>query len=107
ELISEHLRPGVVPLMRIEGFHRACLFDLWPDRALKWGVLSFLLRRGLADEGQAEHVATILDGVLRTRTESDFQRVSEALAQIQTRYPSVQSRLRLKRPLKEEAAHAD
>jgi hypothetical protein len=95
ELIEAHLRPGAVPLMRLEAFFRACLFDMRPRRELKHGLLAFLAARGLADERQGEHVAALLADVLRTHTRSDFDRVSETLARVQVAHPEVHTDLRL------------
>ncbi|MEZ4327519.1 MAG: hypothetical protein R3B40_20025 [Polyangiales bacterium] len=89
ELIEGHLRAGAVPLMRIEGFVRACLMDPAPDRELKRRLIAFLATRGEADEGQAEVVAKLLARSLRTRTDYDFQRITHALAKLSDRYPLV------------------
>ncbi|HET6584042.1 MAG TPA: hypothetical protein VFG69_11350, partial [Nannocystaceae bacterium] len=94
-LVREHLRPGMVPLARIEGFMRTTLFDPRPNRGLKVGLLELLLDRGLMDENQAELVAGVLGDLLRTHTVFDFQRVSQALARIQTAFPEVTTELQL------------
>jgi hypothetical protein len=94
-LVRAELRDGYVPLARIEGFCRACLFDVWPDRRLKHGLLDFLLVRALRDERQGELVASSLDPVVRTRTREDFDRVAHALARIQLAWPAVRCELPL------------
>jgi hypothetical protein len=98
DLVRHHLRPGAIPLMRIERFVRACLFDIKPARDIKQGLLDFLLERGLADERQAEVVAGLLGAVVRSRTDHDFQRVSAALARIQLAHPEVSSDLVVEPP---------
>ena len=98
DLVRHHLRPGAIPLMRIERFVLACLFDVRPARDIKQGLLDFLLERGLADERQAEVVAGLLTAVVRSRTEYDFQRVSAALARIQLAHPEVSSDLVVEPP---------
>jgi hypothetical protein len=95
ELVEKHLRPGLVPLCRIDPFVRATLFDLRPRRSLKLGLLAFLRARGLADAGQAEHVAALLQDVLRSHTVIDFQLVSQTLAMVQVAFPEVHSDLRV------------
>lgn len=94
-LVRDHLRDGLVPLARIEGFFRACLFDVMPCRELKYGVVDLLKHRGAQDERQAEFVAGILNDFLRSHTRTDFERVAQALATIQLRFPAVQSDVRL------------
>ncbi len=94
-LITAHLRPGMVPLARIDTFVRATLFDLRPRRPLKVGLLDFLRERGLMDERQGEHVAGLLGELLRSHTVFDFQRVSQTLALIQLAFPAVRSDLQL------------
>lgn len=95
-LITAHLRPGMVPLARIDAFVRATLFDLRPRRPLKIGLLEFLRDRGLMDERQGEHVAGLLGELLRSHTVFDFQRVSQTLALIQHAFPTVHSDLQLR-----------
>lgn len=94
-LIREHLRPGLVPLSRIEGFVRTTLFDPRPDRRLKVGLLDFLLARGTMDEHQAELVVAILGDVLRSHTAFDFQRISQVVARLQLTHPTATSDLQL------------
>src|SRR5690606_23127105 len=72
-LVEEHLEPGFVPLARIEGFVKAVLLDLSPDREVKRRIVAFLEARGLADERQAELVAGWLGQVVRTATVHDFE----------------------------------
>lgn len=95
ELIKEHLKDGYISLAKIEHFCRDCLFDLWPERALKMPLVDFLLERGLRDERQAELVASILNDFVRTNTRSDFEKVAEALVKIQLEWPDVKSDLAL------------
>lgn len=94
-LVEEHLEPGFVPLARIEGFVKAVLLDLSPDREVKRRLVAFLEARGLADERQAELVAGWLGQVVRTATVHDFERILAALAAVQVRYPEVGSSVRL------------
>lgn len=98
ELVTKHLRPGMVPLERIEGFMRATLFDLRPDRRLKVGLLDFMHARGAMDENQAELVVRILGDVLRTSTVFDFQRIVQIVATLQLAYPAATSELRMSEP---------
>lgn len=96
-LIRDHLRPGYIPLARLEGFFRAVLFDVSPSRPIKDGVLGLLLHRGRIEERQAEFAAQILGDLLRTHTQYDFDYVASALAQLQTLHPSVSTDLQLKK----------
>ena len=94
-LVEQHLKPGFVPLARIEGFAKAVLLDLSPDREVKRRLLAFLEERGSADERQAELTAALLSQVVRTRTVHDFERILAALAAIQVRHPGVASAVRM------------
>ncbi len=94
-LVEQHLKPGFVPLARIEGFAKAVLLDLSPDREVKRRLLAFLEARGSADERQAELTAALLSQVVRTRTVHDFERILAALATIQVRHPGVASAVRM------------
>ncbi|HEY8429649.1 MAG TPA: hypothetical protein VIL20_14795, partial [Sandaracinaceae bacterium] len=96
ELVEEHLLPGFVRLARIEGFARAVLLDLSPDREAKRRLLAFLERRGTSDEEQARVAAGILSEVVRTATVQDFERILAALARIQLAFPSVASSVTLR-----------
>jgi hypothetical protein len=95
ELVRAHLRPGYVPLARIEGFFRACLLDTRPLRELKYGLIDFLAERALADERQGELVAAVLDAFVRSATKEDFERVAAVLARITLAHPEVKSSLRV------------
>jgi hypothetical protein len=95
ELVREHLRGGFVPLARIEGFCRACLFDVWPDRKIKGPLIDFLTERALMDERQGELVAGILSDFVRSHTKADFERVADSLVRIQLAWPEVSADLRV------------
>lgn len=81
-LIETHLRPGLVPISRLESYFRAVLFDTWPSRPLKFGVLDFLAERGAKDVGQAEFAVQLLSDVLHTQTRGDFERVVETMTRL-------------------------
>ncbi len=98
ELAESHLRHGLVPLMRIEGFARAVLLDAHPDRATKQRLLELLVRRGLESEDQAVLVAGLLSSVVRTRISSDFDRVLSGLARLNAAYPGIPSALSVSAP---------
>jgi hypothetical protein len=93
ELTEQHLRRGLVPLMRIEPFARAVLLDVHPDRAVKRRLLELLITRGLESEDQAALVATLLSSLVRTHVRSDFDRVLSGLARLSAAYPSIPSAL--------------
>lgn len=69
-VIGRGLRPGLMPLMRLEPLLRAGLFDVRPSRPLRVRIVSLLRDRGLADEAQAELAVSILKDVARSRTHS-------------------------------------
>jgi hypothetical protein len=94
-LVEEHLPPGFVRLARVEGFAKAVLLDLSPDREVKRRLIAFLERRGTSDEEQARVAAALLSSVVRTATVHDFERVLAALATIQLAHPSVASAVAL------------
>lgn len=98
ELLEAHLREGYVPLSRLEAYFRAVLFDVWPSRPLKWGVLALLEARGFADERQAAFATGLLSAVLRTRTRGDFDRIAGALARLQVAFPALRSELVMTAP---------
>jgi HEAT repeat protein len=89
ELAEQRLRPGLVPLMRLEPFVRAVLLDARPDREAKRRLLSLLATRGAASRGEGEHVASILTGLVRTHTRSDFDRIVMVLAQLEAAHPGL------------------
>jgi hypothetical protein len=94
-LIEAHLKPGFVPLARIDGFVKAVLLDLSPDREVKRRLIRFLEARGLSDERQAEVVIALLDAVVRTKTIHDFERVIGALTNVHLAFPAIRSIVRL------------
>ena len=48
DLVTQHLPPDTDALARLKEFCRAALFDLWPQRKVKSGLIDFPARR----EGQ-------------------------------------------------------
>jgi hypothetical protein len=93
DLAEARLRPGLVPLMRLEGFVRAVLLDARPDRTAKRRLLALLSQRGAASRGEAEHVVSILAGLVRTHTRSDFDRIVSVLAQLEAAHPGLTAHL--------------
>lgn len=93
DLVVGHLKPGFVALARLEGFFRACLYDLWPSRVEKRAVVDFLLARGLEDERQAEVSARVLGDFVRTKGRQDFERALDALVRLRLAHPEVESRV--------------
>lgn|GEM_PF-704995 len=69
-VIGRGLRPGLMPLLRLEPLLRAGLFDVRPSRRLRSRIIGLLRDRGLADEAQAELAVSILKDVARSRTHS-------------------------------------
>jgi HEAT repeat protein len=94
-IVSEHLPAGVESLRRIEHFFRACLFDTWPRRSVKWGALELLVARGMGDEEQAEMVASLLDEFIRVNSAADFERALESLSRLQLKWPHLVSSVAL------------
>jgi hypothetical protein len=90
ELVVKYLPDGSSPLGQLRNFFRAALFDLWPSRAEKRGVLDFLAERGLRDEQQAEVAAGILGDVARLQGRADFERALAALVRIKLAFPEVE-----------------
>ncbi len=93
-LIETQLRPGLVPLLRIEGFVRATLLDARPDAKAKTRLYAFLEKRGLADEVQGRAIGALVSRVVRTRTVRDFERAIGLLAVLAARWPGLESDLR-------------
>jgi hypothetical protein len=69
-VVGRGLRPGLMPLLRLEPLLRAGLFDVRPSRPLRSRIIALLRDRGLADEAQAELAVSILKDVARSRTHS-------------------------------------
>ncbi|MFO0708627.1 MAG: HEAT repeat domain-containing protein [Sandaracinus sp.] len=88
-LAESHLRPGLVPLMRLDDFARAVLFDARPDRDTKRRLLALLERRGLASRAEGEHVAALLSKVVRTHARGDFDRIVSILATLSVTHPGL------------------
>jgi HEAT repeat protein len=91
ELVVHHLPSGDGPLAKLKEFCRAALFDLWPSRKVKRGVVEFLTARGLEDARQAALVSAILGDVVRVQGRADFENALEALVRIKMAYPDVPS----------------
>ena len=82
-------------MQQLRGFCRAALFDLWPQAAVKRGIVEFLTGRALQDREQAELVAAMLGDVARVRGRGDFERAMEALVRIKLAYPDVPATVRV------------
>lgn len=95
DLVEGHLKPGFIPLAKLELFFRRAILDLRPSRSEKRRVLRFLLARGLKDERQAEVAARVLGEVARTRCLTDIDGALDALLQLRLTYPEVDSPLTL------------
>lgn len=93
ELVEGHLKPGFIPLAKLEVFFRRAMLDLCPSRAEKRRVIAFLLARGLKDERQAEVAARVLGEVARTRCLRDVDGAIDALLKLRIAYPEVDSPL--------------
>src|SRR5439155_12748198 len=95
ELFLEHLPGGAQALQQLRGFCRAALFDLWPQAAVKRGIVEFLTGLALQDREQAEVVAAMLGHEARVQARGDFQRAMEALVRIKLAYPDVPATVRV------------
>ncbi|MCI0458037.1 MAG: hypothetical protein L0Z62_13820 [Gemmataceae bacterium] len=91
ELVVHHLPPGDEPLAKLKEFCRAALFDLWPQRKVKQGIVEFLRSRALEDEKQAAVVSAVLGDAVRVQGRADFETALEALVWIKMTYPDVPS----------------
>lgn len=90
-LVEQHLPAGIESLVRLEPFFRAGLFDTWPRRRLKHGIIEFLLRRGLQDRDQAEFVVRLLGEFVCVEGQNDFERALQALTQLQLAFDNLPS----------------
>jgi len=95
DLVLRHLGPGAAALTQVQDFCRAAMFDLWPDRRVKRGVIDLLRERGLQDAEQGAVAARLLGEMVRVRGRADFERAMEALVRIQIAWPEVQTSIRL------------
>jgi hypothetical protein len=95
DLVTKHLPAGTDPLVRLKEFCRTALFDLWPQRKVKSGVIDFLTQRGLEDAGQAQVVATILGDVVRVQGRADFEQALTALVRLKLAYPELETTVTL------------
>ncbi len=96
ETILAHLPDGPEPLERVQGFCRAALFDLWPDRRVKRQVAEFLGGRGQRDERQAKVAAGLLEEFVRVQGRADFERALEALVRMKLAFPELETSIRLR-----------
>lgn len=95
DLVTKHLPAGTDPLVRLQAFCRSALFDLWPQRKVKRGVIDFLTARGLEDAAQAQVVATILGDVVRVQGRADFEQALTALVRLKIAYPELETTVNL------------
>jgi hypothetical protein len=95
DLVTQHLPQGTDALARLKEFCRAALFDLWPQRKVKSGVIDFLTARGLEDAAQAQVVATILGDVVRVQGRADFEQALTALVRLKLAYPELETTVSL------------
>src|SRR5262249_27973952 len=96
ELFLQHLPKSAGAIQALRNFCRAALFDLWPQAAVKRGIVAFLTRRALEDREQAALVAAILGDVARVQGRGDFERAMEALVRIKLAYPDVPATVNLR-----------
>jgi len=94
DLIVGHLKPGFVPLARVEGVFRAALLDLTPSRMEKRAVCTFLRDRALRDERQAEVGLRVFGELARSKTRADREAALDALAALVLKFPHLESPLR-------------
>src|SRR5262249_35549512 len=89
QLIEHLLPPGAEALEKLRGFCKTGIFDYYPHRVLKHGIIKLLERRGMQDQKQAEIAAAILSDFLHLEGRSDFEDVLEALVRIKLAFPTV------------------
>lgn len=95
DLVLHHLGPGVAALAQVQDFCKAALFELWPDRHVKRGVIDLLGARGLQDAEQAGIAAKVLSEMVRVKGRADFERALEALVRIKLAFPEVEASIRV------------
>lgn len=103
QLIERHLPPGAEALEKLKGFCRTGIFDYYPHRALKQGIIRLLGRRGTEDAKQAEVASSILTEFLHLKGRADFEEVLEALVRIKLAHPQAVPSVTLPQT---EASHA-
>ncbi len=94
DLIVAHLKPGFVPLARVEGVFRAAFLDLSPSRVEKRAVCEFLRARALCDERQAEVGLRVFGELARSKTRVDREAALDALAALVLKFPHLEAPLR-------------
>jgi hypothetical protein len=97
-LAKQHLKPGFVRLVRLDGLFRGVLFDVGARKDTRRAVVAFLEERGQLDEAQAEVALAILGDFVRTRTVDDRERALAAIVKIKLRFPALTSVVTLKDP---------
>ena len=95
EVVLAQLPGGEEPLERVQDFCRAALFDLWPDRRVKRGVIDLLRERGLRGEAEARVAAKLLGELVRIRGKADFERALDALVRLKLAFPEIESPIHL------------
>jgi hypothetical protein len=63
---------------------------------MKHTAVAFLVKRGLADEGQAEVVTRLLGEFVRSKTKDDFDRAISGLTRIKLAFPNLDGALSLR-----------
>ncbi|MDP6504647.1 MAG: hypothetical protein QF886_13575, partial [Planctomycetota bacterium] len=91
KLAVEHLPDGAAPLRRVESLCRSALFDLWPLREEKRGVIDFLTQRGMTDQSQALIASRILSEIIPTQGRADFESAMDAIVRMKLAYPDLES----------------
>jgi hypothetical protein len=87
ECLERFLPDGAESLERLEMFFRACLFDAWPQTAVKQRAVRILCERGSRDAAQAGLAINILEDLVRVSCRRDFEGALAALTRLRLAWP--------------------
>lgn len=81
-MVEDHLPDSPTALEAIADFFQKGLLETWPDRQTKTRMLEFLAKRGEGDRGQAVVALRILNIVLQSKTQLDFELALAAVTRL-------------------------
>jgi hypothetical protein len=90
-MVEAYLPDSAVALAAIAEFFKKGLLETWPDRQTKTRMLEFLTKRGEQDRGQAVIAMKILNPVLRTKTQIDFELALASATRLKLAHPDLPS----------------
>ncbi|MCA9067422.1 MAG: hypothetical protein KDA84_00765, partial [Planctomycetaceae bacterium] len=94
-MVEDHLPNSAIALEGIRDFFQKGLLDTWPNRQTKTRMLEFLAGRGERDRGQAMVALKILNTVLQSKTQIDFELALAAVTRLKLAHEDLPSNVTL------------